>query len=32
VVTEFDATTVVLAGFEATVDRHFNLLLRPAGR
>jgi N-methylhydantoinase A len=32
VVTEFDSTTVVLAGFDATVDRQFNLLIRPEGK
>jgi N-methylhydantoinase A len=29
VVTEFDATTVVLPGFTAEVDIHFNLLINP---
>ena len=29
VVTEFDATTVVLPGFTAEVDVHFNLLINP---
>jgi N-methylhydantoinase A len=29
VVTEFDATTVVLPGFVAEVDIHFNLLINP---
>jgi N-methylhydantoinase A len=28
IVTEFDSTTVVLAGYEAEVDRYFNLLIR----
>ncbi len=31
VVTEFDSTTVVLAGYEAEVDRYFNILIRPEG-
>ena len=29
VVTEFDSTTVVLPGFTAEVDIHFNLLINP---
>jgi N-methylhydantoinase A len=29
VITEFDSTTVVLAGYEAEVDRFFNILIRP---
>jgi N-methylhydantoinase A len=29
VVTEFDSTTVVLEGYEAEVDRYFNILIRP---
>ena len=29
VITEFDSTTVVLAGYEAEVDRYFNILIRP---
>jgi N-methylhydantoinase A len=34
IVTEFDSTTVVLAGYTATVDRHLNLIINPtdAGR
>ena len=28
-ITEFDATTVVLPGFTAEVDIHFNLLINP---
>ena len=31
IVTEFDSTTVVLAGYEAEVDRYFNILIRPEG-
>ena len=31
VITEFDSTTVVLAGYEAEVDRYFNILIRPEG-
>jgi hypothetical protein len=30
-VTEFDSTTVVLPGFQAEVDRHFNILITPSG-
>jgi N-methylhydantoinase A len=30
VITEFDSTTVVLAGFEAKVDRFLNLIINPA--
>jgi N-methylhydantoinase A len=30
IVTEFDSTTVVLAGYAAEVDRHLNLLINPA--
>jgi N-methylhydantoinase A len=29
VITEFDSTTVVLEGYEAEVDRFFNILIRP---
>jgi N-methylhydantoinase A len=29
IVTEFDSTTVVLEGYSAEIDRHFNLLIRP---
>ncbi len=29
IVTEFDSTTVVLPGFTAEVDRHFNILINP---
>ncbi len=29
IVTEFDSTTVVLEGYTAEIDRHFNLLIRP---
>jgi len=29
IVTEFDSTTVVLPGYAAEVDRHFNLLITP---
>jgi len=34
VIVEFDSTTVVLEGYEAEVDRYFNILIRPqeAGR
>ncbi len=32
IVTEFDSTTVVLDGYEAEVDRWFNLLIRKADR
>ena len=28
-ITEFDSTTVVLEGYEAEVDRFFNILIRP---
>lgn len=31
IVTEFDATTVVLPGFVAEVDRNFNILINPKG-
>jgi N-methylhydantoinase A len=31
IVTEFDSTTVVLAGYEAEVDRFHNILIRPEG-
>jgi N-methylhydantoinase A len=31
VITEFDSTTVVLEGYEAEVDRYFNILIRPEG-
>ncbi len=30
VITEFDSTTVVLEGYEAEVDRYFNILIRKA--
>ena len=30
IVTEFDSTTVVLAGYTADVDRFLNLLIEPA--
>jgi N-methylhydantoinase A len=30
VITEFDSTTVVLEGYEAEVDRYFNILIRPS--
>jgi N-methylhydantoinase A len=30
IVTEFDSTTVVLAGYAAEVDRHLNLVINPA--
>jgi N-methylhydantoinase A len=30
IVTEFDSTTVVLAGYAAEVDTHFNLIINPA--
>jgi N-methylhydantoinase A len=30
IVTEFDATTVVLAGYSADVDRYLNLIINPA--
>jgi N-methylhydantoinase A len=30
IVTEFDSTTVVLPGYEAAVDRFFNILVNPA--
>jgi N-methylhydantoinase A len=29
IVTEFDSTTVILEGYTAEIDRHFNLLIRP---
>jgi N-methylhydantoinase A len=29
IVTEFDSTTVILAGYTAEIDRYFNLLIRP---
>jgi N-methylhydantoinase A len=29
VITEFDSTTVVLEGYDAEVDRYFNILIRP---
>jgi N-methylhydantoinase A len=29
IVTEFDSTTVILDGYTAEIDRHFNLLIRP---
>ena len=29
IVTEFDSTTVVLAGYEAEIDRFHNVLIRP---
>jgi N-methylhydantoinase A len=32
IVTEFDSTTVVLEGYEAEVDRFFNILIRPEGQ
>jgi len=32
IVTEFDSTTVVLAGHAAEVDRYLNLIIRPSGR
>jgi N-methylhydantoinase A len=32
VITEFDSTTVVLEGYEAEVDRYFNILIRPEAR
>jgi N-methylhydantoinase A len=32
VITEFDSTTVVLEGYEAEVDRYFNILIRPEGQ
>jgi N-methylhydantoinase A len=31
VVTEFDSTTVVLPGYVAAVDEHFNILINPEG-
>jgi hypothetical protein len=31
-VTEFDSTTVVLAGYAAEVDRHLNLIINPTGK
>ena len=30
IVTEFDSTTVVLAGYGAEVDRYLNLIINPA--
>ena len=30
ILTEFDSTTVVLAGYEAEVDRYLNLLINPS--
>ena len=30
IVTEFDSTTVVLAGYAAEVDRYLNLIINPA--
>jgi N-methylhydantoinase A len=30
IVTEFDSTTVVLPGYQAEVDRYFNILIRPS--
>ena len=32
IVTEFDSTTVILAGYEAEVDRFFNIVIRPEGQ
>jgi N-methylhydantoinase A len=32
VITEFDSTTVVLEGYEAEVDRFYNILIRPEGQ
>ncbi len=32
VLTEFDSTTVVLEGYEAEVDRFFNIVIRPEGQ
>jgi hypothetical protein len=29
VITEFDATTVVLSGYAAEVDRYLNLIINP---
>ncbi len=31
IVTEFDSTTVVLPGYEASVDQNFNILINPKG-
>jgi len=31
IVTEFDSTTVVLPGYQAEVDRWFNILITPMG-
>jgi len=31
IVTEFDATTVVLPGYEASIDRNFNIIINPEG-
>ena len=30
IVTEFDSTTVILPGHEATVDTHYNILITPS--
>jgi N-methylhydantoinase A len=32
IVTEFDSTTVVLAGYAAEVDRYLNLIINPVGK
>ena len=32
IITEFDSTTVVLAGFTGEVDRHMNILINPSDR
>jgi N-methylhydantoinase A len=32
IVTEFDSTTVVLAGYAAEADRYLNLIINPAGK
>jgi N-methylhydantoinase A len=32
IVTEFDSTTVISAGYEAEVDRFFNIVIRPEGQ
>jgi N-methylhydantoinase A len=32
IVTEFDSTTVVLAGYAADVDRYLNLIINPVGK
>ena len=29
IITEFDSTTLVLAGYRASIDRHFNILIEP---